>query len=189
MTSRTSTARNSGRVVATLGIIGALVATSGGPLIAESNDSDARSGLVGTWAVQVTGRDCATNTPLGPPFNALITFHQGGTLSESPGSLAFAPNQRSAGHGVWTHEGRHTFSQRMIALILFDTPANLPGTPGFNPSLPVSPGFFAGWATVTTTVRLIDADHGMSAGTNEFFKADGTSYRTGCSTAVTQRFE
>ena len=77
----------------------------------------------------------------------------------------------------------------MIALILFDTPANLPGTPGFNPSLPVSPGFFAGWQTVTHTIKLTDENHGTSAGTNEFYKADGTSYRTGCSTAILQRFE
>ena len=61
-----------------------------------------RSGPVGTWAVQVTLRDCATNAPLGPPFNSLVTFHDGGTLSESAGSLAFAPGQRSPGHGTWT---------------------------------------------------------------------------------------
>ena len=61
----------------------------------------------------------------------------------------------------------------MVALILFDTPANLPGTPGFDPSKPVSPGFFAGWQTVTHTVRFADADHLTSAGTNEFFKANG----------------
>ena len=77
----------------------------------------------------------------------------------------------------------------MIALILFDTPPNLPGTPGFNPGMPVSPGFFAGWQTVTHKVKLGDADHGTSAGTNEFYKSDGTLYRTGCSTAVATRFE
>ena len=77
----------------------------------------------------------------------------------------------------------------MVALILFDTPANLPGTPGFDPSKPVSPGFFAGWQTVTHTIRLTDADHLTSSGTNEFFKANGELYRTGCSTAVAERFE
>jgi len=77
----------------------------------------------------------------------------------------------------------------MISLIAFDTAPNLPGTPGFNPSLPVSPGFFAGWQTVTHTVSLIDENHARSAGTNEFYKSDGTLYRTGCSTAAAQRFE
>ena len=87
----------------------------------------------------MTLRDCTTNAPLGPSFNSLVTFHEGGTISESAGSLAFAPNQRSAGHGTWTQRTRRTFNQRMVALINFDTPANLPGTPGFNPSLPFPP--------------------------------------------------
>jgi hypothetical protein len=77
----------------------------------------------------------------------------------------------------------------MVALILFDTPANLPGTPGFDPSMPVSPGFFAGWQTVTHTVNPTDADHITSAGTNAFYKLTGELYRTGCSTAIGERFE
>ena len=72
--------------------------------------------------------------------------------------------------------------------MLFDSPANLPGTPGFDPAKPVSPGFFAGWQTVTHTAELIDADHLTSEGTTAFYKTDGTVYRTGCSTAVAERF-
>ena len=117
-----------------------------------------RPSLVGTWTVQVTLRDCATSAPLGPPFNSLVTFHGDGTLSESAGSLAFAPGQRSPGHGAWTRKRGHTFRQEMIALILFDTEPNLPGTPTFDPTKPVSPGFFAGWQTVTHTVRFTAAD-------------------------------
>jgi hypothetical protein len=178
----TSKALASGRVAAVATLAGVLL---GNTAIA----SGSREGLTGAWNVQVTLRDCATNAPLGPPFNSLVSFHDGGTLSESAASLTFAVGQRSPGHGSWTREGRHTFLQRMIALILFDTPANLPGTPGFNPSLPVSPGFFAGWQTVTHTLKLTDGDHAISAGTNAFYKSDGTLYRTGCSTAVDQRFE
>jgi len=44
----------------------------------------------------------------------------------------------------------------------------------------VTPGFFAGWVTIAHTLELGDADHGTSYGTNEFYKADGTLYRTGC---------
>jgi hypothetical protein len=76
----------------------------------------------------------------------------------------------------------------MVALLLFDTPANLPGTPGFDPTRPVSPGFFAGWQTVHHTVQLVDSDHLTSSGTNVFYKASGEVYRTGCSTANGQRF-
>jgi hypothetical protein len=182
----TSKALAGSRVAAVVTLTGVLLAAAGG---STATASGSRKGLEGAWAVQVTLRDCATNAPLGPPFNSLVSFHDGGTLSESAGSLTFAAGQRGPGHGAWTREGRHTFGQRMIALILFDTPPNLPGTPGFNPSLPVSPGFFAGWQTVTHTLRLIDGDHATSAGTNEFYKSDGTLYRTGCSTAAAHRFE
>jgi hypothetical protein len=167
-------------------ILTIVLVTAGGRTAIASGSHD---GLEGAWAVQVTLRDCVTNAALGAPFRSLVSFHDGGTLSESAGSLAFAAGQRSPGHGAWTRQGKDTFLQRMIALIVFDTPANLPGTPGFNPALPVSPGFFAGWQTVTQTLTLSDGDRATSAGTNEFYKSDGTLYRTGCSTAVAQRFE
>jgi len=174
------------RMAAALTLTGALLASSGGNVSAESDRSDDHAGVVGTWTVQVTLRDCATNAPLGPPFNSLVTFHKGGTLSESTVSL---PGERTSGHGTWTHDGRRTYEQKMIALMLFDTPGNLPGTPTFNPALPIAPPFFAGWATVSHILTLSDADHGTSAGTNAFYKFDGTRYRTGCSTAAAQRFE
>ena len=182
----TSKALGGGRILALLGLTGALLSTSSGTVAANGSD---HQGPVGTWLVQVTLRDCATNNPLGASFNSLVTFHEGGTMSETPGGTAFPPGQRSPGHGIWSQRTRRTIAQRFVALINFDTPANLPGMPGFNPSLPITPGFFAGWQTVTHTLRLIDADHATSAGTNEFFKANGDSYRTGCSTAVAERFE
>jgi hypothetical protein len=42
---------------------------------------------------------------------------------------------------------------------------------------------------VEHTVRLTDANHLVSAGGNVFRKANGDVYRTGCSTAIGQRFE
>jgi len=163
---------------------GALLTMSSRPAMAEGSAS-----LVGTWLVRVTLRDCTTNAPLGPSFSSLVTFHRGGTLSESAGSTAFAIGQRSSGHGTWSRDGGHTFNQRMVALILFDSAPNLPGTPGFNPAAPVSPGFFAGWQTVSHAIRLTDDDRLMSSGTNAFYKTNGELYRSGCSTAVGQRFE
>ena len=126
--------------------------------IAQSKNKDSNASVVGTWTVQVTLRDCQTSAPLGPPFNSLVTFHRGGTVTETAGSLAFAIGQRSAGHGTWTRNSARTFGQKMVALILFDTLPNLPGTPGFDPTRPVSPGFFAGWQTVNHTVQLVDSD-------------------------------
>jgi len=150
--------------------------------------SDERARLVGTWGVKVTLRDCATGAPLGPPFNSLVTFHSGGTISESAASLAFAPGQRSPGHGTWARTHGHAYGQEMIALVLFDTAPNLPGTPTFDPTKPVSPGFFAGWLTVSHTVRFTTVDRIASEGTNSFYRTNGELYRSGCSTATGERF-
>lgn len=155
---------------------------------AQSDAFAERPSLVGTWMVQVTLRDCTTSAPLGPPFNSLVTFHGDGTLSEGAASLAFAPGQRSPGHGTWTRKRGHTYRQEMIALVLFDTEPNLPGTPTFDPTKPVSPGFFAGWVTVSHTVRLTAVDQIGSTGTNGFYKTNGELYRSGCSTATGRRF-
>jgi hypothetical protein len=175
----TSKALGAGRAAAMLGLIGALVMTSGRPGLAQSSNAASKNGLEGTWFVQVTLRNCATNAQIGLPFNSLVTFHRGGTISESTSSPAFAIGQRGGGQGLWRAAGHHTYSQRMVGLINFDTP----------PNLPVSPGFFAGWSTVSHTLELTDDDHATSSGTNEFYKADGTLYRSGCSTAVAVRFE
>jgi hypothetical protein len=167
----------------------AVAVLSGAPAAAapQAADAPARQ-LVGTWMVQVTLRDCSTNAAVAAPVNSLVTFHRGGTLSESAGSPAFAPNQRSSGHGTWARLPGRSYAQRMIALVLFDTPANLPGTRTFDPAKPITPGFFAGWQTVSHTLQMTDADTATSSGTTEFYKADGSLYRSGCSTAVARRF-
>ena len=168
-----------GRAAAIIGLAAALLISTGRTGRAQSNDSASKSGLEGTWFVQVTLRDCATDAQIGLPFSSLVTFHRGGTVSESTSSPAFAAGQRTDGHGTWSSDGRNTYSQRMVSLINFDTA----------PNLPKSPGFFAGWSVVSHTLELTDANHATSSGTNAFYKADGTVYRTGCSTAVSVRFE
>ena len=131
----------------------------------------------GTWMVTVTLRNCATDAVLGT-VNSLVTFNRGGTLHETPGGVNFAPGQRSDGHGVWRHKGGHTYSQRFVALIRFDT------APG-----PGGPGFFEGWQVVSHTLTLSDPDTLSSSGTNEFYDENGQLYRSGCSTAVGKRFQ
>jgi hypothetical protein len=169
-----------------LAVAAAILASA--PAFAQSQ-SKSSNRLVGPWLVQVTLTDCATGNPLpGAPFNSLVTFNQGGTVAESTGALGFAPGQRSTGHGTWRHIEGRTYRQRMLALINFSTPPNLPGIPGFNPALPIGPGFFAGTAIVNQKLTLADADHASSYGTNEFFKTNGESYRSGCSRAVAVRF-
>jgi hypothetical protein len=177
------------RAVMMLCLTAALFTLASGVAAAQPDDAAAGPSLVGTWTVQVTLRDCATGAPLGPPFNSLVTFHGHGTLSESAGSLAFAPGQRSPGHGSWTRTRGNSYGQEMIAMVLFDTPPNLPGTPTFDPTRPVSPGFFAGWQTVSHTVRFTGDYVIASPGTNRFYKMNGDVYRSGCSTATGRRFQ
>ena len=90
-----------GRVVALVTLTGVLLTTAGGRSAIASGSHE---GLEGAWTVQVTLRDCVTNAALGAPFNSLVSFHDGGTLSETAGSLAFAVGQRSPGH--WNLESR-----------------------------------------------------------------------------------
>src|SRR3712207_5500160 len=71
--------------------------------------------IEGVWAMSITLRDCTTQAPLGPPLRTLLTFHAGGTLSESPGTSQFAPGQRSNGHGLWSHAGANSFTARFVA--------------------------------------------------------------------------
>src|SRR5262245_5279930 len=87
-------------------------------LLGSPTTSFAQSELEGLWAVASTPRDCTTGAVLGPPIRSLMTFHQGGTISESAALLLFAPGQRSIGHGVWSHTGGLTFRERSLALIL-----------------------------------------------------------------------
>ena len=89
-----------GRVTAVVALTGALLTAAAGTSVMASGS---REGLQGAWAVQVTLRDCVTNATLGAPFNSLVSFHDGGTLSETAGSLGFA-----AGRGL----GPATFAHR-----------------------------------------------------------------------------
>jgi hypothetical protein len=135
--------------------------------------------IVGVWAIQVTPRDCATNAQVAPPSRALFTFHEGGTLSESTANPGFAPGQRSLGHGVWTSTGPSTYTSRIVAAIVFDTPANPP----------TSPGFVAGWQIGSQTATLVDADRLATTGQIQFYDANRQLYRTGCASGTGERFK
>jgi hypothetical protein len=168
----TATAMRAARTVGVALVCGVL---AGGAALGQPSGSEGRT-IEGTWYIRVQPIDCATGLaiPNVPPINSLATFHAGGTLSEVPGGQGFAPGQRTPGHGLWHHESGQTFSQKFTALINFTT---VPGV------------LEAGWQTVTHTVSLLDRDHLESAGTNAFYRSDGTIYRTGCSTATGTRFE
>lgn len=162
-------------IVRRLGMTMALGLVTAAAAVAQPSASEGRT-VEGTWYIQVTPIICATGAPVPAvsPVTALVTFHAGGAMSETAGGTGFAPGQRSPGHGTWHHQSGQTFSQRFTALINFTT------VPNFQE---------AGWQTVEQTVEMIDRDTLASTGTNRFFRADGTVYRSGCSTATGRRFE
>jgi hypothetical protein len=153
-------------------LVASLLAANEGPLVAQGKT------IEGVWIVQVSQHDCSTQEVRGT-FYSLVTFVDGGTMYESPGGVAFAPGQRSTGHGTWTRLGASEFRQRMVAQILFSTPMNPP----------VSPGFEAGWQVIDQVVTMSDPNHATSAGGARYYRSNGELYRSTCSTAVLERFE
>ena len=136
--------------------------------------------LHGTWHVQVQLYNCQTNAPVGKPFASLLAFADGGTMSETTISPAFAPGQRTSGFGVWSHEGRHIYSAKSVAFLLFTTP----------PNPPMSPGFMAGTQTITQNIEFKDGpDQFTSEAKVEFADTTAKVYRSGCATATAQRLE
>lgn len=134
----------------------------------EKSESSARK-LEGTWRVQVTIRVCQTGAEI-RTFSSLVTFAQGGTMTET--TTAASPALRGPGHGVWQFTGGHTYRQAFEAFT-------------FN-----SAGVWTGTQKVLHTVELgRDRDELNSSGTNEIFDANGTLLVMGCSTAVGHRLE
>jgi hypothetical protein len=134
--------------------------------------------IEGVWAMSITLRDCTTQTPLGPPLRTLLTFHAGGTLSESPGTSQFAPGQRSNGHGLWSHTGANTFTGRFVAMVVFDTPP-----------APPAPGFMAGWQVVVSDFQMADVNRLNVSATVQFFDINRNVYRSACPTGTAERFQ
>jgi hypothetical protein len=150
------------------------IASTTEPAAAQGNGARA---IEGVWSMTLTLRDCATGNALGPPFRTLLTFHSGGTLSESPGTTQFAPGQRSAGHGVWSSTGGQTFTARFVAMIVFDTPP-----------APPAPGFQAGWLVVGSNFTVVDPTRLTITATAQFFDINRNLYRSACPTGTAERF-
>jgi hypothetical protein len=136
--------------------------------------------LVGVWGASIQLRDCASGTAIGPPIRALYTYHQDGTLIQSPSATAFLPGQRSVGHGTWSVGPGGTVAERVVALIVFTTPA---GTPAG------SPGFQAGWEVAAATITMSGPDQYTASASARFFDTERQEYRAACTTRTAERFK
>lgn len=126
-------------------------------------------GLVGSWDVQVTIRDCQTGTAF-VSFPAMYTYNQGGTIQQTappePGSV-FLP-----GHGVWSHQNGRRYSG---AFQFFS----------INPD-----GTVARRTIVRSAIRLgRDGNSYASTDTAEILNANGDLLFRACSTSTATRFE
>ena len=125
--------------------------------------------LEGTWRVQVTIRDCQSGAAL-RTFAAMLTFAQGGTLTET--TTGFPPAARTPGHGVWRHTDDHTYTAVSEAFL-------------FNPA-----GVWTGTQRLTQVIEFgDDPDELTSVATNEIFDTNRNLILSGCATAVAHRLE
>jgi hypothetical protein len=73
--------------------------------------------LQGTWVVKIELHNCQTGAPIGNQFQSLLSFAQGGTLTETTSNPMFFPAERGPGHGAWHQNSDGTYFARSIALI------------------------------------------------------------------------
>lgn len=128
-------------------------------------------GLVGSWDVTVTPRDCDTGAPepFPPPLSAVQTYHQGGTMLAS---VLGAPGLTTLeGHGIWEHTKSREYSVAFRIL-------------KFNPD-----GSPAGKDVIRDVITLDAAgDSYTSTGTVDILAPDGSMVFRGCATGAATRF-
>jgi len=156
---------NFGRPLASA-LAGAIVLAMTLPAVAQSAESAATS-LEGTWRVKVTQYNCANPGMTFPPFWSLLSFHRGGTETETTSNPALAPGQRTSGHGFWKTAGNNNYLMAVEAFILFNSPT-------------APPGLKIGTQKIVQAIAVTDNTHFTSNGTVNFFDANGTLYLAGC---------
>jgi hypothetical protein len=146
----------------------------------DDNDRHAAGrGLEGTWVVQVTRRDCSSGAPLGIPFYSLLTFAQGGTMTETTANSMFYPAERGPGHGVWSHvkgggygdASDRRYQARSLALI-------------------TSNGVLVQEQIIRQKIQMGNKPNVFqtTSASIEFYKPDGSLLAKGCATAQGTRF-
>lgn len=152
------------------------------PTTARAHDDNERhaagAALEGTWVVQVTQRDCSSGAPLGVPFYSLLTFNEGGTMTETTANAMFYPAERGPGHGVWSHvtgggygDAGDRYQAKSLALITANGVLTQEQIIRQNIQMGNNPNTFQ-----TTSASV------------EFYQPDGTLIRKGCATAQGTRF-
>ena len=140
---------------------------------ANAQSTQSANGLSGTWRVQVQLQNCATGAPLGPAFQSLLGFNDGGTMSGTTSNPGFAPGQRSSDFGVWSYQGNQTYSAASEAYILFNS----------------SPGPFQRGTQRIVQSIAVNGDTFTAVASVQFFDASHVQYLAACAVATGTRFE
>jgi len=155
---------------AALALAGVLIFCAG-PLANAQSEQSGGSGLQGTWMVTVTLHNCATGAQVGAPFQSLLTFARGGTMTETTSNPMFFPAVRGPGHGVWSSSGDGAYTATSLAFITVN-------------------GVLTMTQKITQQITLEENDNQFttSGAQVQFFAPAGSLLRTGCASAVGQRF-
>ena len=129
--------------------------------------------IQGVWLVVVQRKHCQTGDLIGPPGRGLLTFAEGGTISETTAPGALPPNValfRSGGHGVWERQSWSHYPVTMISQRL------------------KADGTFDGWAKIVATFELAENGNTFtSVGTFEIITPSGDVLDSGCSVTTGTR--
>ena len=125
--------------------------------------------IVGVWRNTVTIRNCQTGNQI-ITFQSLLTFHEGGTMSEFGASVS--PALRSPGHGVW--QASNSFHPTFAFTFL-----------RFN-----ADGTYAGTQRVRSTLNLaLDGNSFQATSTIEVLDVNDNVVGMPCATTMATRFE
>lgn len=133
--------------------------------------------LTGTWKVTVTTYNCVSGA-MNPSFVSILTYHDGGTMTEVTANPGFQPGQRSVGLGSWMRTGGNSYWSTTQAFIQFNSPA----PPPINE-------FQRGEQRIDQGIRMTGRNSWSSEARISLTNADGIEYAKGCARAVATRLE
>jgi hypothetical protein len=116
-----STLQRSVRGLALLLVVAGTMALATSEAHAQEGSDSQANRIKGAWVLEVTVVDCASRVPTGHVFWSLVTFAQGGTLTNV--TTGSNPVLRTTGLGTWEKRGDHTFTAMTLAFLF--TPAGV----------------------------------------------------------------
>jgi hypothetical protein len=125
-------------------------------------------GIEGTWDLEVTFVNCATEEPLFPPGRSLVSYVHGGTYIELASGTP--PSRRYPGLGVWQHVRARTYA---LAFKIFQYNAD---------------GTSNGKIVVNAETEYNLDDTTTSTATASIFNAAGVLVATACVNSFGTRF-